>query len=257
MTNDTPTLPSQFQWNFCPLGGDAVPIFDFKLRLNCSPGGDPRSSSFVEYPLSIDFRQDFTLLAWAFCEDRSQWRSILSFESPQVSTSLLSLALPPRSEPNVIHLAYMTSMQASHLKGLQGALEVPFPNLWFHVAVVFKTGTFGSDTFTIYVNGVEDATLIVDQGIFRAKDINIVLGSRKFMNGPASQWSGSIENVRVHQAAITEEQINAHLAEGSLPRIRALRTSTCQWPAIDPVTSPLGDARLSDHDGDAEQPWMS
>ncbi|KAH7903248.1 hypothetical protein BJ138DRAFT_1168394 [Hygrophoropsis aurantiaca] len=226
-------IGSEYMWNFTPLGGDATPIFDFKFRLNCSV--DSRSSSCVECPLDIDLRQDFTLLGWVLCENRTtNWHSILSFESPQVPSSLFTVALPPASKPPLLNLAYMTGVQVDRIVGgLHGNMEVPIQN-WFHLAVVFKAGDLTTGAFKIYINGENDAILNVQERIYRAKDIHAVIGSRKFMNGPASQWIGCIENVRIYQAAMSDDKINTHMAEGTLTRVRVLMPPKNNYCFADP-----------------------
>ncbi|KAH7925727.1 hypothetical protein BV22DRAFT_411788 [Leucogyrophana mollusca] len=192
-------------------------------------------SHFVEAPLNVDLREDFTILAWAFCRDRSQWRSIISFESPQVSTSLLTLTLPPSHKPSIPHVAYMTGARPSDFGTLQGQMEVPM-NVWFHVAAVFKAGVVTS-TLELYVNGEEGGSMRVeDRWIFNAKDISVVLGSSTINNNPAWQWSGSMTDVYVYQASMTKEQIAGLMAEGSLPRVRSVPLGLAQFDAS-PETS--------------------
>ncbi|KDQ53843.1 hypothetical protein JAAARDRAFT_38804 [Jaapia argillacea MUCL 33604] len=209
-------IKEEFLWVFQPLGADTVPLFSFTFRLNCSPA-DCQSMSFIEQPLDINLQNDFTLLAWVFCDDRTHPRSIISFESPQCEKSLLALALPPAPQKNVLQFSYASSARRDDLVGYQGKTELPPLGVWFHVALVFSTT--GCDTFKTYVNGLEDTELSANHRVFPAKDIAVVIGAKKFLGRTTAQWSGSLENVHVHQAALTKKQISDNMAKGSLRRL--------------------------------------
>jgi hypothetical protein len=121
-------------------------------------GGDGSNvTSFIEHPLEIGLQKPFTVLAWCYCSDIVDWRTIFSFESPLCNSSLLCVAVVPRSSQ--IFLGYMRD--AWHRINAMANAYIP-ASAWFHFAFVL----LDSSRVGLYINGVNQLAGRLDAPLF-------------------------------------------------------------------------------------------
>jgi hypothetical protein len=111
-----------------------------------SGGGGRNVTSFIEHPLEIDLQKPFTFLAWCYSSDTIDWRTIFSFESPLCHSSLLCVAVVPRSSQ--IFFGYMRDVQ--NRMDIMANAYIP-ASAWFHFAFVL----LDSIRVELYINGVK------------------------------------------------------------------------------------------------------
>jgi len=154
-------------------------------------------TSTIDEPLLIDLSQPFTILGWLRTTDTIDWRTFISFESPNCKTSLLNIALVPGSM--AVHYGYMRDAQSRHT--VNTTLVVPGPNLYFHFAL-----TVANNGATFYVDGRKKLVQTFNP-IFNPADKRVILGRTKYENFNTAQWNGQIRDAKVFQRLLTEQEI--------------------------------------------------
>jgi len=81
---------------------------------------------------------------------------------------------------------------------------------WFHIAGVFRPG----ESVDLYLNGElvkSEATSLTEQWI--ENDLNLNIGRRP---SPGTPWSGDIDEVRIYNRALSDEEVMSAMNQGAL-----------------------------------------
>jgi hypothetical protein len=129
-------------------------------------GGGRNVTSFIEHPLEIDLQKSFTFLAWCYSSDTIDWRTIFSFESALCHSSLLCVAVVPRSSQ--IYLGWMRDAQ--NRKDAMVNAYIP-ASAWFHFAFVL----LDSIRVELYINGVNQLASRLSTPLFNPGRVECLL----------------------------------------------------------------------------------
>ncbi|PPR01101.1 hypothetical protein CVT26_016007 [Gymnopilus dilepis] len=168
---------------------------------NTSPS---RPVSFVNDTLyEFDVSGPFSITAWLRVSSTGTnfWRAAVSIESPDATSALFRVALPP--DQMRFNVAWMRSAQARG-GAINTTAVAPGPGVDFHFALVKDK----DNAITIYVDGVKRAFHTLSTQIFNPGSKQIVLGRTKLDgNSARSQWNGMIRDVTVSEWALTHEDV--------------------------------------------------
>ncbi|KAH9481090.1 hypothetical protein JR316_0005609 [Psilocybe cubensis] len=198
------------------------PIWYFPFRVTLANGqgnADPsRTTSFADNVfVDIDLTQPFSLMSWISVSDIGStfWRAALSIESPDATSALFRIALPP-NQMN-FNVAWMQSAQ-NRGGAINTTVVAPGPNVQFHLAMV-KDG----NAIAFYMNGARTSSISLSSQIFNpanfvASQKQVVLGrTRLDGNTDRSQWNGILRDVYLFDFALddaeVEEEYQATLLE--------------------------------------------
>ncbi|KAH9481091.1 hypothetical protein JR316_0005610 [Psilocybe cubensis] len=176
----------------------------FPDRLTLANGqgnSDPtRPVSFLNDTLwrAFDLNKPFNLTARLSVSDQRFWRAAISIESPQATSALFRIALPPNDMR--FNLAWMSGPQTRG-GAFNTTASAPALNTEFDFALVKN-----DSSISISINGERQWSTPFSSQIFNAPNKSIILG-RTMLDGNAlrSQWNGVIRNVLLSQTPPSAE----------------------------------------------------
>ncbi|KDR66182.1 hypothetical protein GALMADRAFT_1362079 [Galerina marginata CBS 339.88] len=176
-------------------------IWPFRIRLTLANGegnSDPnRPTSFAEKdPVNLNLNGPFSMICWLRVSDRRFWRAAISIESPDASSALFRIAIPP--DQMMFNVAWMKSAQARG-GAINTTAIAPGPNTDFHFALVKD-----ENDITIYIDGEKKAFHTLNTPIFNPGNKKAVLGRTK-LDGHSnrSQWNGVIRDMYIFNETLT------------------------------------------------------
>ncbi len=160
---------------------------------------DGKSVLQIDYkPIFDDFRNGITVSAWIKKDSASYWNTVVSREIGDGWSEYIGLAVY-QNKP-----LFSVDPDGKNYINVQSN-ELLLPDIWYHLA-----GTFGNDTFKLYLNGT-----MINSGICKSawhfNDQNPLLVGGNSNNQNQSLvdcFKGSIDEVRIYKRALTTKEIN-------------------------------------------------
>jgi len=171
--------------------------------------------SYIEIPdsYSLDFNSlnNFTVLAWVNLKDNIT-QSIASKGDFNDPVNAQGFNVHYNGETNVIRSFITSSVLGSPKLCIVDSSTDLAKQGWNHVAVVFKRADSCTvDNFDIYINGISETLNISLNNINTSTDISttepLLIGSRKILGVIQNHLNGSLDEVRIFNYALNDEEI--------------------------------------------------
>ncbi|MBY8870259.1 DNRLRE domain-containing protein [Micromonospora sp. PLK6-60] len=162
----------------------------------------------------------FTVAAWARITDTTANRTIVSKDGTRTSGFFLNYV----AADNRWAFSRTTADSDSSTAVRATSNVAPTVGQWTHLAGVFDPA---SGRMKLYVNGVPQNTTAATSGAWNASG-NYVVGRAKWAGANANPWMGSIDDVRIYGAALTDAQVADLAGDENTGRLMRVRRAALQ-----------------------------
>lgn len=171
-------------------------------RKNVSDGASLFNNSSVEIPAFAELEKNITISAWVYTNPGSTvFNSIVSRTQQITGTTSGNRNYVLRLETNKAINAHKTTTDATTYQEIESINTVPIHD-WTHVVLKIENGK----TWTIYMDGVYQNSMVFDDEIELNNDANVFIGC--LISGKEF-FSGAIDDVRFYNRALYDSEIIA------------------------------------------------
>jgi len=195
-----------------------IPIFHFPHRFTALCAEEAQPTGYIDAPLDIRLSISFTITTWVRRGGSDIGRCFLSVESPHIPFSLLWLGNRPNSQP---FTAIVTpSLYSRDRVDLNTHTSIPRDGrTWVHAAFVQQWGEKGrANEWSFFINGHKEVSHSISAPMVQLEGVRLAFGRGVWDNKRVSPWDGQIENVKVHQQALSEAEIADEASESNKPK---------------------------------------
>jgi Domain of unknown function (DUF5127)/Domain of unknown function (DUF4965)/Domain of unknown function (DUF1793)/Concanavalin A-like lectin/glucanases superfamily/Domain of unknown function (DUF4964) len=169
----------------------------------------------------VDTSQSFSVAAWVQIENLANWASAVTQDGNSVSGFFLQYTNPNAGADGAKFAFSMLSADSSSAPSIRAtSLFGPIANTWYHLTGVHDAG---SNQIKLYVNGALQSVRSVPPSWNAAG--GTIIGRAKFNGGPTDFWPGRIEDVRIYNRALADQDAQALYSS-------APQTSPVRPPAV-------------------------
>lgn len=144
----------------------------------------------------------FTVAAWVQLADVNTWHTAVSQDGSNVSGFFLQYTAPGAGGQFAFSLISSDSASSPTVRAT--SKFQPLPNTWYHIAGVYDAGSKQS---RLYVNGALQNTASVPAA-WNATGTTAI-GRALFNASQVDFWSGLIDDVRVYNRALSDQEISS------------------------------------------------
>ncbi|KDQ09446.1 hypothetical protein BOTBODRAFT_191077 [Botryobasidium botryosum FD-172 SS1] len=186
------------------------PVYDLPSRISAW-----KTKCSVETPLNIDVSQSLTISAWVCSGDWNESRRcFLSLESPATPFSIIWLGSYckdwEKDAPLYAFLAFDSTKEDQVVMNAEVAPQAVVRGAWTHIVFVQRWGEpQHRDKWMLYVNGTKTASKLISSPLPQLPNVSVVVGRGKYKGRKVHGWYGQVENVKVYQHVLSNDEIKA------------------------------------------------
>jgi hypothetical protein len=153
----------------------------------------------------VDTSQSFSVSAWVQIENLGNWASAVTQDGNSVSGFFLQYTNPNAGADGGKFAFSMLSADSSSASGVRATSGFgPVANNWYHLTGVHDAT---ANQIKLYVNGVLQGVRSVPPS-WNASG-GTIIGRAKFNGGPTDFWPGRVEDVRIYNRVLADQDVQA------------------------------------------------